>query len=257
MMSENKPDQTKDQKLIADVASYALSGIVSDACEAVKAEYHIPVCKIVKFFSQITDGFWDLGQNTPSSCSGECSAEFGDVGLGGNINSVAVQFYDPYNFPAVSIFENDYCAGQSTSFGVRNFTVIGTSTDPIVTEKPYAIYTNLGYPALNGNSIYIPWYTTAYFFNSGKLVQTLATTTNYYCMQPLNNKGQPQHPDFDEIHLVYTGQDTYDNIEGNLMLSTYSTCINTVGNTEAYCAAYDKCLEKNNNSTTICSGNIS
>jgi hypothetical protein len=88
-----------------------LSGIVDTACAAVKAEYHVPVCKIVKFFSQITSGFWDVTQDTPSSCSGECSAQFEHIGLGGNVNSVAVQFYDPYNFPAVSIFEYDYCGG--------------------------------------------------------------------------------------------------------------------------------------------------
>jgi len=34
-------------------------------------------------------------------------------GLGGNINSVFVQFYNPYNFPAVTLFEDNYCTVQS------------------------------------------------------------------------------------------------------------------------------------------------
>jgi hypothetical protein len=36
------------------------------------------------------------------------------------------------------------------------------------------------------------------------------------------------------------------------MLSDYSTCINTPGNDEQYCAAYDKCLEKNENNASYC-----
>ncbi len=84
----------------------------------------------------------------------------------------------------------------------------GTSTDPIIEEKDYSIYANLNYPAKDGNSIYIPWYTTAHFYENGELVQTLSTTTDYYCMQPLNSKGEPQHPNYDTIHLTYTGQGT-------------------------------------------------
>ena len=41
------------------------------------------------------------------------------------------------------------------------------------------------------------------------------------------------------------------------MLRTYTTCINTAGNTEQYCAAYDECLYDNGNNVTKCSGDIS
>jgi len=51
----------------ADVASYALNYVEDAACEAVKAAYHIPVCKVIKFFSSLTAAFWDVLQNTPSS----------------------------------------------------------------------------------------------------------------------------------------------------------------------------------------------
>jgi hypothetical protein len=59
----------------------------------------------------MTSGFWDLFQNTPSSISGNNTQEYPDLGLGGNVNSVTVQLYDPYNFPAVNLFEDDGCVG--------------------------------------------------------------------------------------------------------------------------------------------------
>ena len=59
---------------------------------------------------------------------------------------------------------------------------------------------------------------------------------------------------FDEIRLHYTGQYTYYQYEMQNMLNTYSTCINTSGNSEQYCAAVDICLEKNNNNATLCTG---
>ncbi len=105
----------------------------------------------------MTSGFWDLFQNTPSSISGYNTQSYPDLGLGGNVNSVTVQLYDPYNFPAVNLFEDDGCTGQSMAFGVRNFTVSGPSNAPVFTEIPEAQY-NLIYPALNANSILIPPY---------------------------------------------------------------------------------------------------
>ena len=44
------------------------------------------------------------------------------------------------------------------AFGVRNFTVSGTTNDPVFTEIPKSTY-SLIYPALNANSIWIPPYT--------------------------------------------------------------------------------------------------
>jgi hypothetical protein len=41
------------------------------------------------------------------------------------------------------------------------------------------------------------------------------------------------------------------------MLQTYTTCVNTPGNSDQYCAAYDECLYENGNNVTICSGDIS
>jgi hypothetical protein len=45
--------------------------------------------------------------------------------------------------------------------------------------------------------------------------------------------------DYDEIKLSYWGQDTYSATEGKYMLSEYTTCMNTAGNSEEFCAAYD------------------
>jgi len=57
------------------------------ACAALKtAADGIPVCKITNFVASITGDFWDLGQNTPSSQSGQIIASYEDLGLGGNIN---------------------------------------------------------------------------------------------------------------------------------------------------------------------------
>jgi len=59
------------------VASYAISSVEATACEALTdAADGIPVCKIVNFVSDVTGDFWDLGQNTPSSQSGEWSTYF-------------------------------------------------------------------------------------------------------------------------------------------------------------------------------------
>jgi len=44
------------------------------------------------------------------------------------------------------------------AFGVRNFTVSGPSNAPVFEEFSISNYTNIVYPALNANSIYIPPY---------------------------------------------------------------------------------------------------
>lgn len=36
------------------------------------------------------------------------------------------------------------------------------------------------------------------------------------------------------------------------MLSSYSVCINELGKTEQYCAAYDECLSENYTNTEFC-----
>jgi hypothetical protein len=41
------------------------------------------------------------------------------MGLGGNINTAAVQFYDPYNYPAVTLFEYAACSEESLTYGSR------------------------------------------------------------------------------------------------------------------------------------------
>lgn len=53
------------------------------------------------------------------------------------------------------------------SFGVRNFTVNGSSDNPIIIESLVTTYTNLTYPALNANSILIPPYVTVSSYNKG------------------------------------------------------------------------------------------
>lgn len=158
-ISQDEPDQSTAQESIKNLASYAkqeAKGFVCDAAEA--AAEGFPVCGTIKFFTDMTSGFWDLFQDTSSSISGNYTMSYPDLGTGGNVNSVTMQLYDPYNFPAVNLFEGDGCTGQSMAFGVRNFTVSGTTNDPVFTEIPKSTY-SLIYPALNANSIWIPPYT--------------------------------------------------------------------------------------------------
>ena len=117
------------------VASYAVKYLENDACEALTAAADgIPVCKIVNFVAEISGDFWDLGQNTPSSQSGEWSTNFEALGLGGNINTAAVQFYDPYNYPAITLFESSNCSSESLTYGSRSFNVTGTSAAPLLNQ---------------------------------------------------------------------------------------------------------------------------
>lgn len=110
MFTEAKAEQTAVQQAVSSVASYAMNEVEQDACEALTdAADGIPVCRIVKFIASVTGDFFDLFQNTPSSQSGEISTNYDDVGLGGNINTAYVQFYDPYNYPAATFFEDDDC----------------------------------------------------------------------------------------------------------------------------------------------------
>jgi len=73
---------------------------------------------MVKAFVNFLNDY-DLTQNTPSSQSGVSSTWFDVTGLGGNINTAYVQFYDPYNYPAATFFEDSNCARESTSYGSR------------------------------------------------------------------------------------------------------------------------------------------
>jgi len=165
------------------------------------------------------------------------------VGLGGNVNSVTLQLYDPYNFPAVNLFEYDGCTGQSGAYGVRNFTVSGPSNAPIITEIPKSTY-NLVYPALNANSILIPPYIEVESYNKGSFQQSYKTSNLTECIRFTD--------DYDEIKLSYWGQYSYSASEGNLMVSEYIGCMNTPGNSEQFCAAYDQCLETEENNYTYC-----
>lgn len=83
------------------------------------------------------------------------------------------------------------------SFGVRNFTMNGSSTNPTITEFPTANYTNLVYPALNANSILIPPYVTVSTYNKGVFQQKNATANETWCSRFTD--------DYDAISLTYTG----------------------------------------------------
>jgi len=123
------------------VASYALSEVdsygnpVEDAkmvaCAAISAEVAgLPVCAATEFLLSFIDSHSDWSQNSPSSQAGEWHAALDDRGLGGNINTVALQFYDPFNLPSVTIYESSGCTGSSTTFGIRNYTFFGGSENP-------------------------------------------------------------------------------------------------------------------------------
>jgi hypothetical protein len=107
----------------SEIASYAWNQAGGDICDTITdASDGVPVCKVIKFFTAWTNGFWDLLQNTPSSQSGLFTNTFDHIGLGGNINSVGIQLYDPYNAPVITLFEDDYCQGESGAFNTRDFT---------------------------------------------------------------------------------------------------------------------------------------
>lgn len=55
--------------------------------------------------------------------------------------------------PAVTLFEWDSCLGESTSLGVRNFTVYDNG---VVTEKDYSWF-EFGYPGEDANSFSVPY----------------------------------------------------------------------------------------------------
>jgi len=109
---------------------------------------------------------------------------------------VTVQLYDPYNFPAVNLFEDDGCTGQSMAFGVRNFTVSGPTNAPVFEEFKKSSY-NLIYPALNANSIWIPPYTEVESFQNGNFQYSYTTSDLYECVR--------FEADYDEIKLSYSG----------------------------------------------------
>lgn len=120
----------------------------------------LPVCGTVKVLYAVATHMWDLSQNTPSSQSGLSQTFFQHKGLGGDVESVFMQLYDPYNFPAANLYEWDNCEGESTSLGVRNFTQYANGD---VYEKPYSSF-NVSYPAKNANSFKVPFNTQLELF---------------------------------------------------------------------------------------------
>jgi hypothetical protein len=107
----------------------------ADACTAdIACDLVIIVFDILKHFF-IAD---DFAQNTPSSQAGQAAANFGHVGLGGNIETVYVQLYDPYNFQNVNYFEQDDCTGQSMNFAAHNYTIDATTAT--LTEQEWLTY---------------------------------------------------------------------------------------------------------------------
>lgn len=113
-----------------------------------------PVCGTIKFLVWGWNHLWDLDQKTPSSQSGPQTTWFKHPGLGGDINTLYVNLYDPYNYPAVTIFEWDSCHGESQSLGARNFTYY--PSDGSVTEEEATTF-EIKYPAMNGDSFSIPY----------------------------------------------------------------------------------------------------
>jgi hypothetical protein len=68
------------------------------------------------------------------------------------------------------------------AFGVRNFTVSGTTNDPVFKEIPKSTY-SLIYPALNANSIWIPPYTEVESFQNGVFQYSNTTSDLYECVR--------------------------------------------------------------------------
>lgn len=95
------------------------------------------------------------------------------AGLGGNINTASVQFYDPYNYPSVTFFESDGCNDESLTYGTRSFSVTGTSADPVLNMFNSTTFDDISYPALHANSALLPLNTKAHLYESGGIVQIL------------------------------------------------------------------------------------
>lgn len=110
-------------KVTDEIANY-LDVAFEDICTAdIACDLIVIVFEILKHFF-VAD---DFGQNTPSSSAGLQAATFERMGLGGNIETVYVQLYDPYNFQNVNFFEYDNCTGQSLNFAAHNYTMDATT----------------------------------------------------------------------------------------------------------------------------------
>jgi len=129
----------------------------------------LPVCGNVNNLNTVATDMWDVSQNMPSSQSGLSQTFFQHKGLGSNIESLFMQAYDPYNFPAANLYEWDNCEGESASFGVRNFTI---KADGEVYEQPYSLF-NVSSPASNANSFRVPFNTQLELFEDEQLQATL------------------------------------------------------------------------------------
>ena len=114
--------------------------------------------------------------------------------------------YDPYNYPAVTLYEWDGCEGESGSLGVRNFTY----SDGMVSEYKYSTW-NLTYPAKDANSFVVPYNSKIEMYESGKFVDTLECTSpegcGCQCMKNDNNKCVTDY--FDTVHAYFL------DLEGN------------------------------------------
>jgi hypothetical protein len=134
MFSENKLTQDQSESIMGHVSSFGVHEVegvmeakakaeaekdLGDAgkailqrgfCEAMRVQAGgFPVCGTVKILYSVCTHMWDLAQNTPSSQSGWSQTFFEHKGLGGDVETVFMQLYDPYNFPAANLYEWDSC----------------------------------------------------------------------------------------------------------------------------------------------------
>ena len=111
-----------------------------------------------------------------------------------------------------------------------------------LTEQDWLNY-QLQYPAVNANSIYVPYNTTVEMYNNGNYQGEFNCGLTYDSAQCLCQRFTPDY-DYVKIHAH---NQVYNNTLAanyNYQLQKFTDCINYPGNSEEFCSAYDKCYEQ-------------
>lgn len=207
-MTETKTDQSDKSKAIDSAASFAVTEAEDEAkseaedmggCAAMEAAAGgFPVCGTLKFIHDIFKSlFPNFSQNNPSSQAGKHSTYFDHRGLGGNINTIVMQMYDPYNFPSVTIWEWDDCEGESATYGVRSFERSGDQITEIQSGQ-----ISVDTPAEDGNSFYLPYNTKLELIHRGEVKATLTCDWDVEgcgCQHLENRRHKEENIRFDKI----------------------------------------------------------
>jgi hypothetical protein len=166
--------------------------------------------------------------------------------------------YDQYNYPSVTLFEWDSCEGESSSYGVRNFTY--NPTENQVYEEPYSSWVDIGYPAEDANSFFVPYNVKIELYDGNDYKGSMQCEDKYGCgcMCLENNHGNCYSTDFDTVYTYWL--DLADPAQETMQqaMTSFTTCLksNPGSDGEVFCAAQDKCLEANDWNTSYCTEEV-